>query len=100
MLADGEGRKEKNGERRMSTAAKRPKGQRQGQVTQMSGLHREESLREGQPRLWAREFRVGGEACQPNPCNKEELGDAGKPGGLVHFEMLSKHLSLCLGFET
>lgn len=82
MLADGEG---KGGEKRMSTASRRPKVQRQGQVTTMSGLYREESLREEQPRLWATEFRVGGEVCQPDPCKEEELGDAGKtwrPGPL------------------
>lgn len=40
---------EKREQREPGTAARRPKVQNEGQITQMSGLYREKLLREGQP---------------------------------------------------
>ena len=49
-------------------------GQRykKSQVTNMSGLYREESLEEGQPSPWAGEFRVEGRVCQPYPVTSRD----------------------------
>lgn len=44
-----EGSEEKREQIEPGTAASRPKDQNEGEVTQMSGLYREELLREGQP---------------------------------------------------
>lgn len=73
---EGEGRRELREENQ--TQSQEANVQRQGWVTSMARLYKEESLREGQPRLWAGEFRGRDEVCQPNPCNKEGLGGAGK----------------------
>jgi hypothetical protein len=45
----------------------------------MFRLNREEPLGEGQPRHWARKFRVGGRVCQ--------VEMQGESGGQVCFDM-------------
>lgn len=51
------------GERKTVSAARRPKAQKVW-VTKMFGIFREEPLREGHSRAWAREFRVECGICE------------------------------------
>ena len=52
-VGEGRGYRKREGERK-----------RESRETKMSGLYREEPLKEGPPSLWARKFRVGGGVYQ------------------------------------
>jgi hypothetical protein len=65
----GKKRKGKRGE--PGAAARRPKVQKK-QNKEVSGFHREEPLREGQPSLRAGQFRVEGGVCQPYPATSRD----------------------------
>jgi hypothetical protein len=59
----------------------------------MSGLYREEPLREGQRSPWAGEFGVEGGVCQPYSVASRDWGMLREPGGQVCFVRLNRHLS-------
>ena len=59
----------------------------------MSGLYREEPLGEGQPSVWAGEFRVEGGVGQLYPVTGSNRGMLGEPKGQVRFDMVNRNLS-------
>lgn len=65
-------------------------------VTKLSGIFREEPLKEGHSRPWAGKFKVEcgiGESYSLVGSDREKLGEPG-------FDILNRHLSICLQFEN